>query len=94
MLPTLQAATNDSERYQKQMRFVGVVIHELFHRAGKGHRTMARAAENALTSEERAKFPREKGDGPSSTYMSWWLNEKCKFDHRNPNEVKANVVQN
>ena len=92
MLPTLQAATNDSERYQKQMRFVGVVIHELFHRAGKSHSDMAKAAYDALSEAEKSTTVRPKGDAASSTFMSQQMNDKCKIDIYNAQEVKANVI--
>lgn len=74
------------------MRFVGVIIHELLHRKGKSHANMAEAAQKALTSEERKKFELKDGDAAASNYISWWLNEKCKFNPNDPSEVKANVV--
>ena len=92
-LPTLPAASDDRTEYILQMRFVGVVIHELLHRANKGHDDMATAAFKALTPAERQKHARGKGDDDASNYMSWWVNEKCKFNPDDPAEVKAKLVK-
>jgi hypothetical protein len=90
--PSLSRATTYPDKYQIQMRFVGVLIHELFHRAGKSHKDMAQAGYETLSAEEQKANPVPKSSSAKSNYFSNMVNKYCKVDVYSDAERKATMV--
>ncbi|MEQ1763221.1 MAG: hypothetical protein ABL984_08765 [Pyrinomonadaceae bacterium] len=88
-------ANTPPARYRQQMDYVTTLIHELVHRglSSEGHGKFARAAYNALSSEEQKSVGTPQGnDTARSNYFSSIVNSKCKFDPEDANEIKNNLV--
>lgn len=90
--PSNVAPKTTSDRYFQQMNYVMTLIHEMLHRAGKGHGDFAKAAWKTLSKEDQKKQKPPSGYYSASAYFEQKLGEKCKFDPYNPDEVKANVI--
>jgi YD repeat-containing protein len=87
----LPKAETDADRYQIQMRYVGVLIHEMLHRVGKSHSDMRNAGFKALSSEEQKNFV---STGTDTQDFSKMINTKCKVDVYNEAEREATMIKN